>query len=216
MEPDPAMREVFPKRTPIEKSRLPYFKPHGFTIIELIVTMAVVAILATIAIPSFIEIMTKRRIAGYVNEFSGALAYARSEAIRRGVPVSVCRSSDGSSCGASWGSGWIVFANTDNDSPAVRDGNETILRAFPALASGFTANTSSTGGKFANDITYDRLGLANDIGTVAFCRNSNESLAGAVDVARTRLRVAKDTNGDGIPNKVVNETSVNITSCENP
>lgn len=210
------MRDASPERIPIEMSHVPHSRPRGFTIIELIVTMAVVAILATVAVPNFIDIMTKRRIAGYVNEFSSALAFARSEAIRRGVPVSVCKSANGTSCGGTWSGGWIVFVNNDNDNPAAVDSGEAVLRVSPALSTGFTANASSTNNKFANDVTYDRLGMANDIGTVAFCRNSNESLAGAVDVARTRLRVAKDTNGDGIPNKVVNETSVNITSCENP
>lgn len=191
-------------------------RSRGFTLIELMVTLAVAAILLTIGVPSFRDLMIKSRLSGQVQEFYGALGYARSEAIKRGNYVSICKSADGSSCGdntVSWSNGWIVFANNDNDSPAVRDispNEEPLLRVFPALPSNYTLNANS----FTNYITYDRFGMANTNGTFVFCANSDESKARAIAVITTRPRIATDTDGDGIPN--TKSDGSNLTSCENP
>ena len=177
------------------------------------VTISVVAILATIAVPSFVNLMAKQKVESLAGEFSAALSFARGEALRRGTPVSVCRSSNGTACGGSWGNGWIVFVNTDGDSPATVDSGETVLRVGAALTSGYAVGVSSD---FASDMTYSAIGMAAKAGVVAFCRDSDEALAAAVDVTRTRIRIARDTDGDSIPNKISGESSVNISSCESP
>lgn len=194
---------------------MPASRSRGFTLIELMVTLAVAAILLTIGVPSFRDLMIKSRLSGQVQEFYGTLNFARSEAIKRGNYVSICKSSDGSQCGGNWSDGWIVFANNDNDSPAFRDNiggtnEEPLLRVFPALASNYTLNANTN---FTNYITYDRFGMANNIGTFVFCANSDKSKARAIVVTRTRPRIATDTNGNGIPEK---DDGTDINSCENP
>lgn len=189
---------------------------RGFTLIELMVTLAVAAILLTIGIPSFRDLMIKSRLSGQIQEFYGALSYARSEAIKRGNFVTICKSSNGSSCGGNWSDGWIVFENKDNDSPAVRDNiggsnEEPLLRVFPALPTNYTLNANIN---FTNYITYDRFGMANNRGTFVFCANSDESKARAIAVIPTRPRIATDTDGDGIPN--TKSDGSNLTSCESP
>jgi type IV fimbrial biogenesis protein FimT len=174
------------------------------------VTLAVAAILLVVGVPSLRDLMIKNRLSGQVQEFSTTIGFARSEAIKRGNYVSICKSANGTSCGGNWSDGWIVFVNNDNDNPAAVDGGETLLRVFPALPANSTLNASSN---FANDVTYDRLGMANDVGTFVSCTNSDESKARAIVVTKTRPRIATDADGDGIPEK---QDGSEITSCESP
>lgn len=191
---------------------------RGFTLIELMVTLVIAAILLTIGIPSFRDLMIRSRLSGQVQEFYGAISFARSEAIKRGNYVTICKSADGSSCGGNtvnWSNGWIVFANNDNDSPAVRDTSpnvEPLLRVFPTLPSNYTLNPNNN---FTNYVTYDRLGMANNLGTFVFCKDSDEAKAKAIILTPARPRIATDTDSpaDGIPNK---GDGSNITSCESP
>lgn len=186
------------------------FRTRGFTLIELMAVVAVVAILVVVGIPTLRDTMIRSRLSGQVQEFYGTLALARSEAIKRGLPVSICKSNTGTSCtaGSAWRDGWIVFVNNDNDSPAAVDGGETILRVFPALPATDTLNANNN---FTNYITYDRFGMANNVGTFVFCANSDETRARTIAIIRTRPRVVADTRT--IPKK---EDGTPITSCENP
>lgn len=74
---------------------------RGFTLIELMVVLAIAAILLTVGVPSFRDLMIKNRLSGQIQEFYNAINFARSEAIKRGNFVSICKSSDGSTCGGS-------------------------------------------------------------------------------------------------------------------
>ena len=82
----------------------------GFTLIELLVTVAVAAILAVVAVPGFRSLIQVNRAATQTNTLVSALTFARSEAIRRGTTVSMCPSSNQTSCtgGTDWSVGWVV------------------------------------------------------------------------------------------------------------
>lgn len=86
--------------------------PEGFTLIELMTTIAVVAVLAVVAVPGMRDFIVNNRLAAQSNDFISTLALARSEAVKRGKPVTVCRSKDGASCGGDWTDGWIMFTDT--------------------------------------------------------------------------------------------------------
>ncbi|MEE2002608.1 GspH/FimT family pseudopilin [Alkalimonas sp. MEB108] len=91
-------------------------KETGFTLIELMVTVAVMAIVLTVAVPAFTNVINSNRLTSQANELLSTLSFARSEAIRRNADVIFCHSQDGSSCSAPAGGnwqGWIVFANAD-------------------------------------------------------------------------------------------------------
>lgn len=81
---------------------------RGFTMVELLVTVALIAIVVALAYPSFVSVINNNRLAGATNDLIGDLQYARSEAIRRNTRVSVCASADGSTCGGGSWANWVV------------------------------------------------------------------------------------------------------------
>lgn len=91
-------------------------RSKGFTLVELMITIAVVAILAAIAFPSFQSTLRSNRVASGINEASGLVALARSEAIRNKRGGGVCGSSTGTSCDGSWSKGMLAWADVDGDS----------------------------------------------------------------------------------------------------
>ncbi len=93
-----------------------FARAAGFTMVEMLMTMAIAIILLTIGIPSFRYVTNSNRIAGELNGLLGDLQFARAEAIKEGSNVTVCVSSNGTSCANStaWQSGWIVFTNSTN------------------------------------------------------------------------------------------------------
>ena len=87
---------------------------RGVTLVELMITLAIFAILIAVAAPSFNDIMLGPRLGSYANSMSASATLARSEAIKRNAPVTLCASSDGASCATSgdWEQGWIVLSGT--------------------------------------------------------------------------------------------------------
>jgi type IV fimbrial biogenesis protein FimT len=128
----------------------------GLTLIELVVTLAVVSILLGVAAPSFVSMSKSNRVSVEVNSFVSDLQYARSEAVKRGLPVTLCASSSGTSClgSSSWHAGWIVFP--DPTASGVVAAGETPLRSRAAFVSGDTF--VATPGVAA--LTYSRDGFA--------------------------------------------------------
>ena len=123
---------------------------RGFTLIELMITVSVLAILLGIAAPSFRETLLNMRMTALANDLMTDLATARSEAAKRGVRVVLCTSSNGTSCtNTAWQNGWIVFADGVTTNGLV-DTGESILKVArtPATSATITATgaSSATGG----------------------------------------------------------------------
>lgn len=97
-------------------------KQSGFTLIELMVVIIIAAILLTIAVPSFDNLIKRNNVDSLQSKLSSALATARTEAASRNKVVTICRSNDEASCIAGavsgnvpWSTGWIIFEDDDND-----------------------------------------------------------------------------------------------------
>lgn len=101
----------------------------GFTLVELLVSVAVLSVLVSMAVPNFQSVVSDTRQASYYNKVASALRYARSEAIKRSAAVSICARASDNSCGDDWANGMLIFLDaTNNGIPLVYDGTDTTLR----------------------------------------------------------------------------------------
>lgn len=127
-------------------------KSNGFTLIELMVTLAIIAVLMGIGTPSYRYITNSSRISSEINSLVGELQFARAEAIKQGLPVTVCASTNGTSCSSTntWQGGWIVFLDINGN--AAVDTGDAILR------------------KQASFSTLDSFVADNSIGAIVFNR----------------------------------------------
>ncbi len=112
-------------------------RKRGFTIVELLVTLAVAAILMGIAIPAFNDFIAQRTMASRVNDFVIAVTYARSEAAKRGGTVSIV-AEDASDGDNEWGPGYCVAVGTPaNCDDALRNFNGMDDATLDAVGAGF-------------------------------------------------------------------------------
>lgn len=109
-------------------------RPNGFTLIELLIVVSITAVLAALAVPSFNTMLVKRSVQSAATAFVTDLRFARTEALRRSIAVSMCSLAANSTttCSgapANWANGWIVFAETASPpNLGVRDAGEEIIR----------------------------------------------------------------------------------------
>lgn len=113
-------------------------KQHGITLVELLITIAVLAIVLALAVPGYGSLVNSVRLAGLTNELVSSLNLARSEAIKRGVRVTVCKSANPMAAdpdcqtGGSWQDGWILFV--DRNIVGKRDGDDQLLNVWEGSA----------------------------------------------------------------------------------
>lgn len=131
-------------------------RSSGFTIIEFLFVIMISGILAAMAIPSFKYVTVSNRVSQEINGLLGDMQYARTEAIKEGFWVTVCASSNGTSCSGSnnWKTGWIIFTDTNNNQ-AVNAG-ELVLRNTGALSGTDTLTADNN----MAAVTFNREGFA--------------------------------------------------------
>ena len=112
-------------------------KRKGFTLLELMVTLAIVFILLTIGVPGFITLVRNSRTVTVTNELVTALYLARSEAIKRGVQVTLQKA------GSEWENGWKLITDNDGDGILDADDGDVEIGAFEAVYDGYTLRTGS-------------------------------------------------------------------------
>lgn len=147
-------------------------KNTGFTLIELIITVTIAAIVMAIGIPSFRETINRNRLTTATNELVGALNLSRSEAIKRGVRVTLCPSSGADCETVGYEKGWIVFNDLNNN--AKLDTGETVIRVFGKLADGITLTGNSNVDTYIS-YTGDGVSRLNSgafqAGTLTICKD---------------------------------------------
>ncbi|MCK5617073.1 GspH/FimT family pseudopilin [Candidatus Pacearchaeota archaeon] len=192
---------------------------QGFTLIELIVTLAVVSILLLTGIPMLNQMTTNNRLVTQINNIAGSLALARSESIKRGSSITLCGSTDGAACDtANWESGWIIFADVNNNA-TLESATDTMLKIVTKFSGGSTLRLSrsdstsvirykSDGG--LRDIDSSITGISNR-GTFTLCDNNlSTTKARAININPIG-RVSRAEGATATEKPVHDVTGVDIT-----
>lgn len=163
----------------------------GFSLIELLVTISILAILITVGVPNLIAFVQNSRLTSQANDLVTVLNYARSEAIKRGVRITVCSSTNNTGCAGSttWETGFIAFV--DNDGDGVVDAGDDILMVRQPLDGGNTLRSANL-----SWITYRAQGhSAGFFGTLRLCDERGTANARAVVVSNQgRVRTTNLTD----------------------
>lgn len=125
----------------------------GFTLVELMVTIAVAAILIAIAVPSMTDATLAGKLSASANDLVAGVALGRSEAIKRNAVASLCVSSDGATCGSGgWEQGWIVLSGS------------SVIQKHAAAPTGFKVTSSVA------RIDFQPSGVGSTQATITLCR----------------------------------------------
>jgi len=154
----------------------------GFTLIELMIVIAIVAIFVVVGVPNFQNLIKDNRLSTQANSLVSSLQLARSEALKLRTPVSVCRSTNGTSCAGTqgpWDSGWLVFV--DSGTTGTVDTGDTIIKTVGQLGAG---NTLRGDALVNHAISYQPTGLQNSgASNFRLCDGKDQDIAKARQIS---------------------------------
>ena len=160
----------------------------GFTLTELSLTIAVAATLGLLALPGLQDLLAGSRQASRTMAFVVSANLARSEALRRAHPVTLCPSPDGARCARDFSAGWIVFEDLDEDGDV--GGAEVVLDAYAAVGTGPARSTRTR-------YVWRAYGRRSTNGSVTFCDPKDRSRSRAVIISYTGRPRASDRSSGG-------------------
>lgn len=175
-------------------------RQHGLSLIELMITVAVIVTLAVIGGPPLADTLRNNRLTAQSNELNAGLTRARGEAVARRGWVSLCSSTDAANCRTSsqglWEGGWIMFVDTNGN--GARASTELLIAAARPLPAGMSLRQAG----FTNTgfVRFDARGQADSAGTFVLCDARGATRARTLGV-NTLGKVVRpvDTDGNGIP-----------------
>ncbi len=188
----------------------------GFSLIELLVTVAVLAILLAVAVPGFQGMMASAALRAATNDVIAAMAHTRSLAIKEGARVTMCKSSNGTACATTgdWEQGWIIFVDSVRNSPwtnASVDVGESVGFYTQALSGNVVVRGNSGASQY---VSYSADGLSRQL--------NGSSLANAtIRVCSTSSALADSQRARDITinstGRVAVTTAASVTSaCAGP
>jgi type IV fimbrial biogenesis protein FimT len=167
-------------------------RARGFTLVEALVALAIVGIMATLAAPSYQDLMVRNTVRSLTTEYTMTLHFARQTAVTLNRLVTVCPSTDGASCSTTEGleNGWIVVTGG-------QDAPESLLKdTLPSWGNGITTQFNAT----ARHVTFAPSGRVQGmpIMTISVCPQNaaNAALGRNIVISNTgRSRVAEPAAG---------------------
>jgi len=168
-------------------------RQKGFTLIEVVIAIAILGILATLLAPGFRDVIRSNRLTSAANSFLSALNLARSEAVKLNAPVVICKSDVDNTpsgqaprcaTGGGFEQGWVVFVDADND--AEIDTDEVVLRVQNALSGETELTSDDTGKSLDNYVSY--LGNGRTRAVNGMTQNGCLKLTDAPDAANPQHR----------------------------
>lgn len=171
----------------------------GFTLVELMVTLAVAGIIAAMAAPSFNSTIERRSLSNERDMLSAHLRLARATALQEGTTV-ICVSDDKESCSGSgdWEDGWIVFVDNDSNTSRYTAGTDRLLKVYEGIDDSHSLTWSGGG----SEVTFNGSGYfgLSSGGTFIFCGASGEasSARSLIIYGPGSMRTGLDNDDDGI------------------
>jgi type IV fimbrial biogenesis protein FimT len=184
---------------------------RGFSIIEAMIVLVIVAILIAVAAPGFQELIGNNRMISEVYALRATLSHARTEALARRAPVVVCPTADGSTCADSndWSTGYLAFVDSDGDGAAdPTDPDEEIIQRETEERS---VDIAFDNGNKLVRFGPDGIALGFE-GNFVFCdeRGANRARALILNAVGS-LRAATDT--DDPEDSIVNDAGDTNVTC---
>ena len=147
----------------------------GTSLIEVVVVVAVAAVLAGVAAFALQDVGRTARLSGQTYRFLSELNLARSEAIKRNARVVLCKSADGETCirSGGWEQGWIVFHDANNN--AARDAQEQLIRRSAGGLARFRIVGNETVARYVSFSPFGGARLTSgafQAGTITLCQES--------------------------------------------
>lgn len=144
-------------------------RQRGLSLVEIVVTVALVAIVSTLGIPSFQTTIKNSRLVAETNRFVAHIQLARSEAVKRNRVVSICRSDDGQECGTStarvYHQGWLVYMDTDGrDDDYEASNSDVLVQIGDPAAPGISIRSDIVGNSW---LSFSANGMLDENGNTA-------------------------------------------------
>lgn len=178
---------------------LPWPRSRGLTLIELLVTLVVLSITLTVGAPALQRLVQGNQLRAEAARLVSALNLARSEAILRNSPVSLCPGDAApdtvATCDGVFADGWIIFSNPDRDARLDAHADE-FIRSFAAIPGGYSLSNRSGTRPLAEIITYLPDGSSRRNRTLLLCAPVGTTLKG-IGIVLNRVGRARVERGEG-------------------